>query len=116
MLPHPALAPLPATCQTQSTTHSIFGEDVVWIAIQPAFARLRRSDYRMAAAMRVFGGVLIRRAVATERNSTFLARPQMHPVAADLNAFFAFAAVWLFDGLDPFKMSTPSGGHGSLTR
>ena len=70
----------------------------------------------MTAAVGVFGGVLIRRAVATERNSTRLARPQMHPVAADLNAFFTFAALWLLDGPNPVKMRTASGVHASLIR
>jgi hypothetical protein len=47
--------------------------------------------------MRVFAGVSIWRAVATERKTACLARPQMHPVVADLDAFFAFAALRLFD-------------------
>jgi hypothetical protein len=47
--------------------------------------------------MRVFTRVLVWRAVATERDSTCLAGPQMNPVRADLDAFFAFEALRLFD-------------------
>ncbi len=47
--------------------------------------------------MRVLAGVTVRRAVAAERDAAFLAGPQMHPVCADLHAFFAFAALRLFD-------------------
>jgi hypothetical protein len=65
--------------------------------------------------VRVFTGVLIRRAVAAKRNSTCLTRPQMHPVAADLYAFFAFPAFRLFDGFDRVEMRTASGGHDSFT-
>ena len=51
----------------------------------------------MLRGMRVFAGVTVRRAVTTERDATRLARSQMHPVAADLDAFFAFAALRLLD-------------------
>ena len=47
--------------------------------------------------MRVLAGVTVRRAVAAERDAAFLAGPQMHPVCADLHAFFAFTALRLFD-------------------
>ena len=39
---------------------SIFDEGLVWIAVQPMLARLRRRDHRMSTGMRVFAGVLIR--------------------------------------------------------
>jgi hypothetical protein len=51
----------------------------------------------MPTGVRVFAGVLIRRAVAAQRDSTRLARPQMNPVRTDLNAFFAFATLRLLD-------------------
>jgi hypothetical protein len=51
----------------------------------------------MFAGVRMFAGVPIRRAVAAERDATCLARAQMNPVGADLYAFGAFAALWLFD-------------------
>jgi hypothetical protein len=51
----------------------------------------------MLRDMRVFGGMSIFRAVAAEGHATCLARPEMHPVVADLDAFFAFAALRLSD-------------------
>ena len=51
----------------------------------------------MPGGVRVFAGVPVRRAVATERDSAFLTRPQMNPVGAYLHAFFAFKALRLFD-------------------
>ena len=77
-------------------------------------ARLRGSDNRMPAGVRVFAGMLVRRAIATERHAARLARPQMHPAAADLHAFFAFAALRLFDGLDCIQMRTAARTHDCL--
>jgi hypothetical protein len=79
-------------------------------------ARLRRCDHGMSASVRMFAGVLIWRAVAAQRDSTCLARPQMNPVAADLYAFFAFATMRLLDRLnrDRIQMRTPSGTHDRL--
>ena len=54
----------------------------------------------MSAGVRVFAGVLIRRAVAAQRDSTRLARPQVNPIAANLHAFFAFTAMRLLDRLN----------------
>jgi hypothetical protein len=51
----------------------------------------------MPARVRVFARMMVWRAVATERDSTCLTRPQMNPVGADLDAFFAFEALRLFD-------------------
>jgi len=51
----------------------------------------------MTARVRMFGRVMVWRAVATERDSTCLAGPQMNPVRTDLNALFAFAAFRLLD-------------------
>ena len=67
--------------------------------------------------MRVFAGVLIRGAVAAQRDSTRLARPEMHPIGTDLHAFFAFAPVRLLDrlNLNRIQMSTTSGIHDRLT-
>src|SRR5437773_12444611 len=76
---------------------SIFEKRVVRIAIQPALARLRRSNDRMFRGVRMFAGMPIWRAVATERDATRLARAQMHPVTANLHALFAFGALRLLD-------------------
>ncbi len=101
---------------TARNRHSIFGKGVVRIAVEPMFARLRRCDYRMSTGIRVFAGVLIRRAVAAERDSTRLARPEMHPVGTDLYAFFAFATMRLLDRFngDRIQMRTSSGIHDRL--
>ena len=101
---------------TARNRRSIFSEGLVWIAVQPMLARLRRCDHRMSTGVCVFAGVLIRRAVAAQRDSTCLARPQMNPVAADLYAFFAFATVRLLDrlNLNRVQMRTPSGTHDRL--
>jgi hypothetical protein len=45
----------------------------------------------------MFAGMPIRRAVAAERHAACLARAQMNPGAAALDALFAFAALRLFD-------------------
>ena len=74
-------------------------------------ARLRGSDDRMPARVRVFARVTIRRAVAAKRNATRLARAQMHPARADLHAFFAFTALRMFDVSDCVEMRTASIGH-----
>ena len=79
-------------------------------------ARLRRRDHRMSTSVRMFAGVLIRRAVAAQRNSTRLARPEMHPIGTDLYAFFALATMRLLDRLNRnrIQMRTPSGTHDRL--
>ena len=66
--------------------------------------------------MCMFAGVLIWRAVAAQRDSTRLARPQMHPIGTDLHAFFAFASLRLLDRFnrDRIQMRTTSGVHDRL--
>lgn len=51
----------------------------------------------MPGCVRVFSGVTIWRAIAAERDAALLARAQMYPACPDLHAFFAFAALGLFD-------------------
>jgi hypothetical protein len=77
-------------------------------------ARLRRSDDRMSARVRVFARVPVRRTVTAECDATRLARPQMHPPRADLYAFFAFAALRLFDGFNRIQMRTAARTHDCL--
>jgi hypothetical protein len=81
-------------------------------------AWLRGSDHRMSTGVGVFAGVLIRGAVAAQRNSTCLTRPQMNPVTANLNAFFAFATMRLLDrlNLNRIQMRTASRTHDRLAR
>ncbi len=70
----------------------------------------------MSTGMRVFAGVLIRRAVAAQRYAARLARPQMHPIGTDLHAFFAFATMRLLDRFngDRIQMRTPLSIHDRL--
>ena len=95
--------------------NSVLDKNLVEIAVQPALARLSRSDYRMSAGVRVFGGVFVRRAIAAQRYAACLACPQMHPVATDLYALFAFGAFRLFNRVDRIKMRTAAGAHTLFT-
>jgi hypothetical protein len=52
----------------------------------------------MSAGLRVFGGMTVRRIVATQCRATGLAGSEMHPAPADLYAFFAFATFRMLDG------------------
>ena len=103
-------------CEAGRKLGLVLSEGFVGIAIQPTLARLRRCDHRMSTGVRVLAGVLIRRAVAAQRDSTRLARPEMHPIGTDLYAFFAFAAMRLLDrlNLNRIQMRTPSGTHDRL--
>src|SRR5438876_5931497 len=76
---------------------SILSKGGIGIAIKPALVRLRRRDDRMPARSRVFAGVLIRRAVATQRLATFLTCSQVHPLRPDLYALCALAAGGIFN-------------------
>jgi len=95
---------------------SVFGEGFVRVAVQPALARLRRSDHWMSTGVRVFAGVLIGGAVAAQRDSTRLACPEMHPIGTNLYAFLAFTALRLLNRLnrDRIQMSTTSAIHDRL--
>ena len=101
---------------TARNRRSIFSEGLIRIAVQPMLARLRRCDHRMSTGMCVFAGVLIWRAVAAQRDSTRLARPEMHPIGTNLHAFFAFATMRLLDRLDRdrIQMRTASRTHDRL--
>ena len=54
----------------------------------------------MSTGVCMFAGVLIRRAVAAQRDSTRLARPQMDPIRTNLHAFFTLAPVRVFYRVD----------------
>ena len=68
----------------------------------------------MPAGVRVLAGVLVRRAVATKRDAACLAGAQMHPARADLHAFFAFAALRMFNGFNRIQMRTAARTHECL--
>ena len=90
---------------------SVFGKRVIRIAIEPAFARLRGSDHRVSAGASMFAGVLIRRAVAAQGHSAFLARSQMHPACADFYAFATLEMRRMFHLGYRGKMSTAFVSH-----
>jgi hypothetical protein len=80
---------------------SVRDKILVGITIEPALARLRGRDHRMSARARMFAGVLVRRAIATERYPTSLTGSQMEPVTADFDALGTFTpARRLFHRLD----------------
>ena len=91
----------------------VLGKGGIGIAIKPALARLRRGDDWMAARPRVFAGVLIRRAIATQCHATLLASAQVHPLRPDLHTLRALAAGGKFDGRDGGEMCATSVGHNS---
>ena len=68
---------------------SIFREGVIGIAVEPAFSWLCRCDHRVSAGLRVLDGVTIRRRVAAQRHAARLARSEMHPRRAYLDALLA---------------------------
>jgi hypothetical protein len=109
---------LECQCLFPAVETSIFGKGLVRVAVQPTFARLRRCNHRMSTGSCVFAGVLIRRAVAAQRDSTRLARPEMNPVAADFYALFAFATMRVLYRLDRnrIQMRTTSDIHDRLAR
>ena len=65
----------------------------------------------MLSSASMFAGVLIRRAVATQGHSAFLARSQMHPSCADLYALTTLKTRWMFHLGDRGKMSTGFVSH-----
>ena len=69
----------------------------------------------MLRGVGVFAGMPIRRAVTAEGHAACLARPQMHPVAADLHALFAFGALRLLDCFDCIQMRAAAVFHDWLT-
>ena len=65
----------------------------------------------MSGRVRVFAGVLIWRAVATQCRAALLTRSEVDPLRADLNALGAFANFRLLHGLDRVEMITTTIRH-----
>jgi len=65
----------------------------------------------MSALARVFARVVIWRAIAAECRSAALARPQMDPLPADLDALCALMARGMLNRRDRRKMRAGSVGH-----
>lgn len=60
----------------------------------------------MTAGVGVLGGMAIRGIVAAQRRAALLAGPQMNPPGADLDALFAFVALWRLDRINGIDMGT----------
>jgi predicted transporter len=103
---HPHRFASSAIFNSRKLSESIFHKGIVGVAVEPAFTQLSGSDDRMPGAVRVFAGVLIWRAIAAERNSTRLTRPQVDPLRPDLYTLIALAAFCAFDVRNRFEVRT----------
>src|SRR5262245_23839941 len=83
------------------------------VAVQPTFARFGRCDDRMLTRAGMLRRVLVWRVIAASRPTALLARPQVDPLGADLDAFLAFAALCAFDSCDSMYMRARCVGHRS---
>src|SRR5688572_25974988 len=88
---------------------SVLGEDLIQVAEEPPLAWLGGCDHCMTAAARVLAGVTIRRGVAAQRDAADLARPQMHPRIASLDAGLAGARARRFHLVNLQDVSTQVG-------
>ena len=70
----------------------------------------------MLGRPRVRGGVAIRGVVAAARAPALLARSEMNPARADLDAFFALAADGLLDVIDRADMGARASSSHSTIR
>src|SRR5207237_8819151 len=77
---------------------SVLRERVVRKAIEPALAGFGRGHDGMTARPRVLARVAVGRIVAAVRVAALLARPQVHPVRANLHAVVAFPPLRVLDG------------------
>src|SRR6266699_5878370 len=92
---------------------SVLREQLVGIAVQPPFSRLRRGDHGMPGGLRMLGGVTVGGAVAAQGGAALLARAQMDPLRLDLDALGALAVLGLLHVGDGAQMSATSVGHRS---
>ena len=65
----------------------------------------------MLARVRVFGGMLVRRVIATARRATLLTYAQMDPTSAHFRALIALTALCMFDCRDRLDMRASSISH-----
>ncbi len=68
----------------------------------------------MAAGVRMFTGVAVRRTIAAQGDAAFLAGAEMHPSRADLDAFRALETIRRFDFGDRFDVRASSLIHPHL--
>src|SRR5262245_43772821 len=87
-------------------TSLILLELIVRIAVHPPLSTFGGGDHGMAGGAEVFRRVTVGRVVAAVRPAAFLAGPQVHPLAADLHAFLAFAFLWRLHRRDRGEVGT----------
>jgi hypothetical protein len=75
----------------------IFCKQIVGVAPHPFLSGLRGNDHGMAGAVEVLCHVFVTGLVTTQGGATGLAGAEMHPGAADLDAFFAHMLFFLFE-------------------
>src|SRR5260370_32853292 len=63
-------------------------DDLMYVAPDPVFARLDRAHHRMAAVLKMFGGVLVLRRIAATHLPAGHAHAQVNPGVTDLDAVF----------------------------
>jgi len=68
---------------------ALFDEEIVRVAVAPAFARFERADHRVRCRAVVLGGVLVLGVVAASDVSAFQAEPEMHPRVTGGETFLA---------------------------
>src|SRR5437867_1110742 len=114
MASHPPDSGAPASIRKfrrMNSSPSILYKFVVGITVEPAFPGLRRCDHRMLARVRVFGGMLVRRVIATARRATLLTYAQMDPRSAHFRALIALTALCMLDCRDRLDMRASSISH-----
>src|SRR6266704_260710 len=90
---------------------SVLREQLVGIAVQPPFSRLRRGDHWMPGGLRMLGGVTVGGAVAAQGGAALLARAQMDPLRLDLDALGALPALGVPHRCDRSEMGAAGVGH-----
>jgi len=68
---------------------ALFDEEIVRVAVAPAFAPFERADHRVRRSAVVLGGVLVLGVVAASDVSALQAEPEMHPRVTGGETFLA---------------------------
>ena len=75
----------------------IFGEVVVRVTVQPAFAAFSGGDHWMTSGTRVLRRMLVGRTVATACTAALLTSAQVKPAITSLHAIFTNPLFWLLN-------------------
>ena len=95
---------------------SVFREGIIRIAVEPAFTRFGGGDHGMNRRVRVLRRVPVRRVVTAARSAAGLARAQVHPCRADLDALVTLISLRRCDALECVDVGASSGLHHSISR